>query len=255
MSAWLDPLRRALDAAPQPVSFFFRDDDVGWCDDRLFDLLHLFARHSLPVDLAIIPEALTRCLANELGTRVRVMPIEVHQHGLAHVNHEPAGRKGEFGPARPRSIQRRDIDQGRRRLQELLGSIVRPIFTPPWNRCTAVTGRCLVDLGFRVLSRDASAEALNVPGLFELPTRVDWFARRKAKRLSRGELGRRLATEVEAGDGIGIMFHHALMDAEEQRDADELLGVLAGHTRARCRPMLALVAEVSLDATCGATLT
>ena len=41
---WLDPLRRALDASPAPATFFFRDDDVGWSDDRLFSLLDLFAR-------------------------------------------------------------------------------------------------------------------------------------------------------------------------------------------------------------------
>jgi hypothetical protein len=254
MNAWLDPLRRALDAAPGPRSFCFRDDDVGWCDDRLFALLDLFARHALPVDLAVIPEALTPRLAHELDTRIRQMSIEVHQHGFAHVNHEPAGRKWEFGPARPRSIQRRDIELGRRRLRELLGPIVRPIFTPPWNRCTVVTGQCLVDLGFRVLSRDASAEALDVPGLFELPIRVDWFARRKGERLTRDELGRRLASEVEAGDAIGIMFHHALMDAEERRHADALLGLLAGHNQARCSPMFALVADGSLGATRGETL-
>jgi hypothetical protein len=47
---------------------------------------------------------------------------------------------------------------GRERLEQLLGAVVEPIFTPPWNRCTAETGRCLVDLGVETLPREAIAE-------------------------------------------------------------------------------------------------
>jgi len=36
---WLDPLRKRLDEAHEPTSFFFRNDDVGWEDARLFELL------------------------------------------------------------------------------------------------------------------------------------------------------------------------------------------------------------------------
>jgi hypothetical protein len=43
VSAWLAPLREALDAAPAPVTFFFRDDDAGWRDDRLEALLDVFS--------------------------------------------------------------------------------------------------------------------------------------------------------------------------------------------------------------------
>ena len=64
----------------------------------------------------------------------------VHQHGLAHVNHEPDGRKFEFGPSRTHEEQRADIEAGRRLLAERLGDAVEPIFTPPWNRCTRDTG-------------------------------------------------------------------------------------------------------------------
>ena len=244
MGGWLDPLRQALDAAPRLVRFFFRDDDVGWCDARLFELLDRFAAHGLPVDLAVIPEALTPGPAKRLLARIDGVPgrIGVHQHGFAHVNHEPTGRKCEFGPSRPGPLQRRDVELGRDRLRELLGPVLPPIFTPPWNRCTATTAACLADLGFQVLSRDASAAPLDHDRLEELPIRVDWFARRKGERLTRAELGIRLAGEVEAPAPLGIMFHHALMDADELHAADELLGLLATHPRARCHPMMTLVA-------------
>src|SRR5437867_7417220 len=157
MSDWLDPVRRVLDESPAPPAFFFRDDDVGRADGRLAPLLDLFARHAVPIDLAVIPQALAPAAADALRARIAraPAPIGIHMHGFAHVNHAPAGRKCEFGAARDVDAQRRDLELGRRRLDELLGDAVAPFFSPPWNRCTQATGRLLVELGFRVLSRDA----------------------------------------------------------------------------------------------------
>jgi peptidoglycan/xylan/chitin deacetylase (PgdA/CDA1 family) len=242
MSRWLDPVRCALDAAPEPVNFFFRDDDAGWSDDRLFQMLDLFADYDLPIDLAIIPQALTPSLAQEIRKRIEASGerIGAHQHGFAHLNHETEGRKCEFGPARTRAQQERDIVSGQRFLAELLGAIVQPIFTPPWNRCTAQTGVCLEELGFRILSRDHSAKALNVSGLLELPVRIDWFARRKGSRLNLNQLGALIADAVKDSYTTGVMFHHAIMNAEERRAVGELLALLAAHNRARCGLMESL---------------
>jgi peptidoglycan/xylan/chitin deacetylase (PgdA/CDA1 family) len=241
MSTWLDPLRRALDEAPAPAEFFFRDDDVGWRDDRLFRLLDLFAEHAAPIDLAVIPSALTARLAGALRDRVDASRggIELHQHGFAHVNHEAEGRKCEFGAARAKDLQRRDIAVGWGRLVDLVGPCVRPIFTPPWNRCSVATGECLVELGFGAISRDATAAPLEISGLAEIPVRVDWFGRRKGVRLDRVTWGARLAAEVGAARPIGIMLHHAEMDAGERAALGELLAVIGGNDRARLRTMLA----------------
>lgn len=248
MSDWLAPLRRALDASTRPVAFFFRDDDVGWDDERLFALLDLFAERTAPLDLAVIPEALTPALAGELRARAESSPghFAVHQHGFAHVNHEPEGRKCEFGPGRPQALQRRDIESGRDRLRDLLGPTLKPIFTPPWNRCAEVTGECLVGLGFRILSRDATATPLRVPGLAELPIRVDWFAKRKGVRLGRGELGELLADKVSQDEPCGIMFHHAVMDEDERRAAGELLELLTTHDRATLHMMHEIRSEMPM---------
>jgi peptidoglycan/xylan/chitin deacetylase (PgdA/CDA1 family) len=228
---WLDPVARALEAAPEPVEVFFRDDDAGWRDDRQLALLDLFAEHELPLDLAVIPAALDRGLAAELRARAGSR-LGLHQHGFAHRNHEPNGRRYEFGPSRSRAAQRRDIAAGARRLDELLGEeLVEPIFTPPWNRCTATTGRCLLELGFSVLSREARAEPLGLAGLAELPVGIDWV------RLTPPEVAARLGTAVAAGGPVGVMFHHAEMDAADRRRAGELLGVVAAHPRFRPRPM------------------
>jgi hypothetical protein len=153
--SWLDPVRQALDEGPCTV--FFRDDDAGWGDERLSALLDLFDRRGLPVDLAVIPAELRPTLTAELTVRAPAGAVHLHQHGVAHVNHEPAGRKCEFGPARSYAAQAADITRGAAILADAFGDLVAPVFTPPWNRCSAVTADVLADAGFAVLSRDSTA--------------------------------------------------------------------------------------------------
>src|SRR4051812_14537877 len=171
MDSWLQPVASALDGARAPVPVFFRDDDAGWDDGRLLALLDRFASRELPVDLAVIPAEVDAALARELAARPGV---GLHQHGLGHVNHEREGRRCEFGPSRDLAAQRRDIQAGRDRLGDLFGERLDPIFTPPWNRCTPDTGAALAELGLRILSREARAIPLDVPGLLELPIHIDW---------------------------------------------------------------------------------
>ena len=240
--AWLAPVGEALNNLAQPAHLFFRDDDCGWSDDRLLLLLDIFADFGIPVDLAAIPAALNPALAQKLSRRMAAHPerLRIHQHGYAHLNHEPEGKKCEFGPARDYLSQRADIQNGQRRLAELLGTAPDPIFTPPWNRCTAVTARCLADLGFQVLSRDSHAVPIECPGVCELPIAVDWFAQQKKVRLGRMEWGKLLATKLQSEASVGIMLHHAVMDAEEMQALAQLLSVLARHPNAKCRNMRAL---------------
>ena len=228
--SWLDPVQAALDAAPSPVDVFFRDDDAGWRDDRLLALLDLFDEHALPLDLAVIPAALSSALAAELRARAGPL-LGLHQHGFAHRNHEANGRKHEFGPSRSPADQRRDIENGAARLRVLFGDAVDPIFTPPWNRCTDVTGRCLAELGFQVLSREHRADPLDNPELRDIPVHVDWC------RLEPSAIADRLAAAIRAPGPTGLMLHHAAMDAADRARAEGLLALVAAHPHARPRPM------------------
>jgi hypothetical protein len=221
-------LSRALDQAAKPIDVFFRDDDAGWGDDRLLELVDRFAAHGLPLDLAVIPAAVSEDVATELRTR----HAGLHQHGFAHVNHEPEGRKCEFGVSRSRGEQCADIAAGRDRLRALFGDRLDPFFTPPWNRCTRETGECLVELGFTLLSREHRAEPLGL--LPELPVHLD------VARLSAEELDERFARHVAAGGPVGVMFHHAVMERDDMARADELLSLLAGHVNVVARTMAAL---------------
>ncbi len=167
----------------------------------------------------------------------------VDQHGYAHVNHEPAGRKCEFGPSRPYEAQAADITRGAGILADAFGDLVAPVFTPPWNRCTAVTGDVLAAAGFAVLSRDNTATPLPGAPIAEVPITVDWFGSRKGSRWTPYELADRLAAAVRTGGPVGIMLHHAVTDDDDEFAAiGALLALFTAHPNTRAIPLTALAA-------------
>jgi Polysaccharide deacetylase len=227
MSAWLDPVRQTLAALVAPATVFFRDDDAGWDDEPLLRLLDVAVGLQVPIALAAIPMALGPRLSEVLRTLLTAddPPISVHQHGFTHTNHEPSGRKCEFGPSRSRDLQRQDLARGRERLQSMLGLALPPIFTPPWNRCTRDTADCLVELGFEVLSRDAGAESFGIDSLHELPVTLDWAGPRGA-RMGAACWGHTIARALRSGRTTGFMLHHAVMTAQDRDLLGDLLQVL-----------------------------
>jgi len=249
MTAWLDPLCLALDASDIPIEFFFRDDDVGWANDELRALLACFRRHSVPLDLAAIPTALTAEFADEIRAAHDEAPalVGIHQHGFSHTNHELLGRKCEFGISRTEEEQYWDIQLGKMKLDAMFGFAFDPIFTPPWNRCTETTGECLSELGFGVLSRDATAPSLRVSGLKELPIAIDWFAKKNGERFPFQSLGTLIADRVKQKQHVGIMLHHELMNADERELLDDLLVLLSTHRHAQCK-LMAQIAGVGATA-------
>lgn len=259
MTGWLDPLRRALDDRAElaerggevPLPVFVRDDDAGWADDALRAVMDRVADAGLPLDVAVIPAALTDALAAELTRRVdpgadRSVSgpggtVALHQHGWAHADHETAGRRCEFGPSRTHAQQRDDVARGAAVLAERLGLDGPRLFVPPWNRCTATTAAVLDELGFTALCRDATAAPLPGSRLPEVPVTVDWFGKRHRERVDRAGRGELLADAVRAGTPVGVMLHHAVMDADDLDDLEALLRLVAGDARLRPCPMADLV--------------
>jgi len=244
VTAWLDPVGKALDESDTPINLFFRDDDVGWAHDEFRALLACFRGQSLPLDLAVIPTALSAEFAEEIRAAHDEAPalVGIHQHGFSHTNHEVLGRKCEFGVSRTQEEQYWDIQLGKMKLDAMFGFAFDPIFTPPWNRCTEITGECLKELGFRVLSRDATAPSLGLSGLKELPTSIDWFAKKNGERLSFQSLGMLIADTVKQKQHIGIMLHHELMNANEREVLGDLLVLLNMHRQSQCKLMTEIAA-------------
>jgi hypothetical protein len=165
--------------------------------------------------------------------------LAFHQHGWTHLNYEVEGRKCEFGVSRPKDWQYLDLMMGRKKIEELLDCVTET-FTPPWNRCTEITAECLAELGFKVLSRDATAAPLNHAGLAELPVQVDWFRKRNGVRVSYLDLSKKIAAAVAQRASVGIMLHHAMMDETELVHLAQLLALLSTHSKASCLQMKAL---------------
>lgn len=212
--AWLEPVKKALSERETSLKIFFRDDDAGWADEKLFRLIELFKSYEMPLDIAAIPTEMNEDLARKLRAAINENPnlLAVHQHGFAHKNHEETGRKCEFGISRKHKEQFIDIATGKRMLENYFGGNLTKIFTPPWNRCTEDTAKVLRELGFTVLSRESGAELFNFNGLAETPVTLDWFAKRKGVPLTRKEIGKNLARQIAENQTVGIMLHHAVMN-------------------------------------------
>lgn len=235
MSAGIDLVLRALDAAPAAVDFFIRDDDAGWDDARLFALLNCCDGVDVPIDLAVIPLACSEALAHALCARIAGERIGVHQHGFEHVNHEATGRKCEFGVARLPHMQQRDLYEGRNRLQALFGRHYEAIFTPPWNRCSTATPALLAEAGYAALSRDSTAPPQSA--LPELAVDVDWCKQRRLAREQGEDFAERLCAElariIAAETRVGVMLHHAAMDTDDLAFLHRLLVATKRHPHAR----------------------
>lgn len=217
MSDILAPIRYAAESLDAPVSIFIRNDDAGWDDDSLYRFLDMTGALGLTVDLAAIPGAITEPQAKKLCEFIGQNDgARIHQHGLAHVNHEQYGRKCEFGPSRSASIQQADIRHGKRRLADFFGRLVDPIFTPPWNRCTEETAHALRLEGFQCLSRDATAEKLDGKLVEELSVTVDWQKRKKPAGINRAAIIETLASQLKDNiESIGVMTHHATLSRDD----------------------------------------
>lgn len=255
MNPSFETLLQALDAAPAPVSAFIRDDDAGWNDMRLFALLELTVRHGVPIDVAVIPQAMDTVLARELRSRHDAAPglLGLHQHGFSHMNHEPEGRPCEFGPSRALARQRCDLRLGRERLRGHLGQRLDPFFTPPWNRCCEATPELLRELGFEALSRSRGTPPQSV--MPELPVDIDWskIERRAREIASAAPDGgdalacagaavlQALTARVRTGGPVGLMLHHAAMDGASLALLDSLLNALRAHPKLRWHSMRELL--------------
>ncbi len=238
---WLQPVREALEN--RQVRIFFRNDDAGWSSEKLLRLVDLFIHRETPIDLAVIPAELHEGLAQNLLARKAAEPRKVglHQHGFLHCNHETEGRKCEFGPSRPLSLQLNDIEEGKARLAALLGDAVDPIFTPPWNRCTQDTVTALQSLGFMTLSRDRAAKPVEAGGLVEIPVHVDWFKKIQGVRITQEALGHALADAIRNHACVGVMLHHEVFEEDDWGHLSDFLQFLTCHPNATCGTMMDLL--------------
>jgi hypothetical protein len=225
----LDNLKQALDTAARhgrTVNVFFRDDDADDDLPNLRRLLDTFVERDAPINLEVIPGTLTARGTALLQSSLKAAPgrIEVNQHGWRHTNHEPIGRKCEFGPSRTYRQQLEDIQRGRDVLDAAFGPGWNPVFTPPWNRCTHDTLRAISELGFNGLSNDNHERPLTNFRFSEIPTTFDLYTWKSGPVVKQeAEVLVTLAGQVQAGHTIGVLLHHKVMTPEAFRITGILL--------------------------------
>ncbi len=217
----------------QPLPVFFRADDIGVYSSAFSRLMSLFDSRQVPLCLAVVPAWLTprRWAVFQAQWEVSSPLWCWHQHGWRHANHEPAGKKGEFGPSRSAADIRGDLMRGKTRLSAIMGSDFQPFFTPPWNRCSETALALLKELGFQALSTSAargpgSAPAPQHGAMDDYCINVDLHTRKEtdpAACLSglAGEFG-----QAAAAGHIGIMIHHQRMNEAAFAVLDGLLSYI-----------------------------
>ena len=218
-------LTEALAAADSqdPIPVFFRADDVAVPGKRFRELVDVFSRYQVPLSMSVVPAWLTAArwegiqrLCNKNSNLWCF-----YQHGWRHMNHEPSGKKQEFGPARPTAEIEHDLMRGRKRLMFLMQDAFFPAFTPPWNRCSKEALDVLRTSGCRAISRSRGASPPAPAGMPDFQVNVDLHTRKEHT----AALGwKNLYAELAAGiaDGFcGIMIHH-------QRMNDNALAFLEG---------------------------
>lgn len=197
-----------------PCYVFFRADDVAVPGANFVRLMDLFTRHRAPLCLAVVPAWLTPTRWRHLK---RIGPKAPslwcwHQHGWRHVNHEPEGKKQEFGPGRSILKIRDDLIRGKRHLQALMGDSFSPFFTPPWNRCDQKTLELLKELKYQAVSRSQKSLPQSPDGLPDFAVGIDLHTRKEVHPLLGweclySELGGALSHGL-----CGIMIHHQRMN-------------------------------------------
>lgn len=209
---------------------FFRADDIGVPGEGFAKLVNLFRRKQVPLTLSVVPAWLTRPrwlqLQKLCGKDLRLWCWT--QHGWRHVNHEPHGKKLEFGPKRTAARKRHDLWLGFQRLSQLMGKVFIPAFTPPWNRCDEETLTSLQGLGFQALSRSLGAQPPAPATITEYPVTVDLHTR---KEQDTEDGWRNLCEELRenlAKGFCGVMVHHQRMNQGDFVFLDQLLERLKG---------------------------
>lgn len=210
-------VEKVLADRQSPIKVFFRNDDGGWADKRLQQLTKEFIQQELPLDIAVIPDVLSEQSADVISALLDAgSRVAIHQHGFSHKNHQLSGRACEFGTDRNSKQQKDDIEKGQNKLVAAFGSQVKPVFTPPWNRCTSETAVALQSLGFQYLSRIIGSAPIESV-MPELPVAIDWLKKRKGKRLNTAELIEYISGLLNTDDEIiGVMLHHEHMDQENR---------------------------------------
>ena len=227
---------RTILSAHKNTPIFFRADDIGGKTDPLFTvLMELFITHRIPLCLAVVPNWIDSATWTKYQ---KYQPQSTqwcwHQHGYSHTNHEHTGKKAEFGLTRSKGEVKQDIVNGKNKLTSLLGEAFRPVFTPPWNRCSSHTLQILEEQGFYAVSRSRQATPLSPEQLPDIQINIDLHTRKEQDTATSWKaLYHELGQAADSGL-MGFMLHHQLMNQHGLAFLDLLLRLVREYQLPAC---------------------
>lgn len=215
-------MSRGIDGSSLVVRF----DDVGGLCPRLSQAWEAMENNGVPLHLEVVPEWLDAAAVSALVQRARRsrIPIAVHQHGTAHVNHGTETRPFEFDDCRGVDAQLADIRQGRAMLEASLPEWFEPMFSPPWNRYGASTVQALVRADFSAFSCLVKPTAPAHQSIAFVPMTLDpvrW--RPQPRHQPWTQIQSELAATLEQDGFAGLELHHEVMAEDDVNGLDQLL--------------------------------
>lgn len=192
------------------VTIFFRDDDVDKKSKKLVQLIDLFIKHLIPINLAVIPATVTRETVEYLLDTKSKFPdlINIHQHGFQHINYGN-DKEYEFGEKRSYEQQYQDISRGKDLMNTYFGDSWDKIFTPPHHGFDQNTLRVLNELDFKYISFGTKSFVDQNCSLKTLPVNVDFIDWHSAAMLKSGRLvENEIKLVAKKNKLIGVVLHH-----------------------------------------------
>jgi hypothetical protein len=219
------------------ADFWWRDDDAVSANTQLERLLHLSARHSAPLALAVIPERLEPSLGVELHNH---SGVSVLQHGYSHQSHAaPGERKLELGGARASDDIINDLRKGQQILQQHFSRRFIPVLVPPWNRIDPHIVKALPTIGFTGLSTmRVRRNAWPATGLRQVNTHLDpvnwrhkggFIGLYPAIAVLIQHLVARRSGYRDFDEPTGLLTHHLVQNEAVWRFLDDLMALLSAH--------------------------
>lgn len=165
--AYVSSFLKDLFSQNKKVTVHFRADDIGIFNKEQIDLLNLFIRYKVPLNLGIIPNQLqthSTIHRNLISDHTDIFCL--CQHGYQHINHSIIENvKYEFSKYRSITEQRIELQHGKDILKTCFNSDISSVFIPPWNYSDEILLKLLADLKYSNISifrKDTSQLSLDM---------------------------------------------------------------------------------------------
>jgi hypothetical protein len=217
------------------ISFWWRDDDVGgdgWNilrrkahERRLENMLALLDRYAVPAVFAVVPYKLQLHGAGQIAL-LKKYGAYAAVHGICHRNNAgPGCNASEFPSGCDMEAALSTILKHKKKLEEIFGDMLLPVFVPPWNTMCAELEERLRTVGFTAISKSNISSRKHAEDNIDIDF-IDWKQRDlRDERDILSDISALLRNEDIRV--IGLMNHHKVVSQRGLVFFDKLLSTFA----------------------------